>query len=86
MKDDELNTVSHTLVLDDALQTDLDDETKLQATRLHAIYLSLLDDLDVGKENLADKWIEVNGAVDNVVSIDDFRKEDSDDNSGKEQW
>lgn len=71
-------------MMHDALQTDLDDETRLQATHLHAIYLGLLDDLDVGKENLAGKWVEVNGDVDNVVSIDDFRKEDLDDNFGKE--
>ena len=106
MKDDELSTVSYTLVLDapktfalqiavadqlaimhDALQTDLNDETRVQATRLHAIYLSLLDDLDVRKEDLANRTSEyLKGTESNVVDMNDFRKEDLDDDSGKEQW
>ena len=72
-------------IMHDALQTDLDDETRIQATRLHAIYMNLLDDLDINKEDLANRTSDyLRGTESNVVSMDDFRKEDLDDDSGKE--
>ena len=70
-------------IMQEALEADLDEETTLQATRLHAIYLNLLGDLDVEKSNLVGRWNEENGVVNNVVSINDFRKDDLNDDFGK---